>query len=153
VLKDVIFSNISIQDDGKVGFSVSATLDPSFILYSNNQTNQLVPATPPPQPYHHTITMRQFLIPIILVAAAIGLFVLYTNPTYQRAKNQAQVATYNDALDKSQELRQIETKKLLHLIPFLRRTKTACCAFSRQCRQHSSYYRHQQYCCPTRSYA
>jgi hypothetical protein len=45
VLKDVIFSNITIQGDGKVGFTVSATLDPAYILYSNNQNgDQLVPA-------------------------------------------------------------------------------------------------------------
>jgi Tfp pilus assembly protein PilN len=45
VLKDVIFSGISIEDAGKVAFSVTATLDPSFILYSNNlgTNQQLVP--------------------------------------------------------------------------------------------------------------
>jgi Tfp pilus assembly protein PilO len=57
--------------------------------------------------------MRQFLIPIILVAAAIGLFVLYTNPAYQGTKaTQASVATYNDALTKSQELRQTRDEKI-----------------------------------------
>jgi Tfp pilus assembly protein PilO len=56
--------------------------------------------------------MRQFLIPIILLIAAVGLFVAYTNPTYQSAKKtQVQVAAYNDALDKSQELRTIRDEK------------------------------------------
>ena len=51
--------------------------------------------------------MRLF-IPIILVVAAIGLFVVYTNPTYQSTKAlSTQVAAYNDALDKSQQLRSI----------------------------------------------
>ena len=36
VLKDVIFSDITIETNGGVGFSVAASLDPSFILYSNN---------------------------------------------------------------------------------------------------------------------
>lgn len=53
----------------------------------------------------------RFLFPIILVIAAIGLFVLYTNPTYQALKgSQATVAAYNDALDKSQELRALRDK-------------------------------------------
>jgi Tfp pilus assembly protein PilO len=50
--------------------------------------------------------MTRLLLPIILVAAAIGLFVLYTNPAYQTSQNlEAQAASYNDALTKSQELR------------------------------------------------
>jgi hypothetical protein len=50
----------------------------------------------------------RFFLPIILVGAAIGLFVLYTNPAYQATKAlQAQVASYDEALDKSQELRAV----------------------------------------------
>ncbi|TSC69159.1 MAG: Uncharacterized protein G01um101456_303 [Parcubacteria group bacterium Gr01-1014_56] len=57
--------------------------------------------------------MKQFLIPIVLVIAAIALFALYTNPTYQSAKSvQAEVAVYNDALDKSQELRRTRDEKI-----------------------------------------
>ncbi len=35
-LRDVIFSSISIEKDGKVGFSVSAKVDPALIYYGNN---------------------------------------------------------------------------------------------------------------------
>lgn len=50
--------------------------------------------------------MTRVLLPIILVLAAIGLFVLYTNPTYQRTQElQLQSAAFNDALNKAQELR------------------------------------------------
>jgi len=56
--------------------------------------------------------MRLF-IPIILVVAAIGLFVVYTNPAYQASKAlSAKVAAYNDALDKSKELRQVRDQLL-----------------------------------------
>ena len=52
--------------------------------------------------------MARFFLPLILVAAAIGLFVVYTNPTYQSSKTvTAQVAQYQDALDKASELRKI----------------------------------------------
>lgn len=55
--------------------------------------------------------MTRFILPLILVAASIGLFVLYINPTYQGADGikslQAQVVSYNDALDKSQELKKV----------------------------------------------
>jgi Tfp pilus assembly protein PilO len=48
----------------------------------------------------------RFILPLVLVVAAIGLFAMYTNPTYQGLKGaQAQVAAYDDALDKSQELK------------------------------------------------
>ncbi len=57
--------------------------------------------------------MRQFLVPIILFASAIALFVLWTNPTYQGTKEiRAQVSSYNDALDKSQELRVTRDEKV-----------------------------------------
>jgi Tfp pilus assembly protein PilO len=48
----------------------------------------------------------RFFVPIILAAAAIGLFMLYVNPTYQRIKGlQTEVASFDDALDKAQELK------------------------------------------------
>ncbi len=48
--------------------------------------------------------MRAFL-PIVLIIAAIGLFVVYINPTYQNDQGlETQVAAYNNALDQSQQL-------------------------------------------------
>jgi Tfp pilus assembly protein PilO len=42
---------------------------------------------------------------------AIGLFVAYTNPTYQGLKGlQTKVSAYNDALDKSQELKSLRDR-------------------------------------------
>lgn len=53
----------------------------------------------------------RLLFPTILVIAAIGLFVMYTNPAYQGLKGtQTQVAAYDDALDKSQELKALRDK-------------------------------------------
>lgn len=53
----------------------------------------------------------RFLLPLILALAAIGLFVLYTSPTYQGLKGtQAQVAAYDDALNKSKELKSLRDK-------------------------------------------
>ncbi|HEY4501948.1 MAG TPA: type 4a pilus biogenesis protein PilO [Candidatus Paceibacterota bacterium] len=53
----------------------------------------------------------RLLLPLILVIAAIGLFVLYTSPTYQGLKGlQAQVAAYDDALNKSKELKGLRDK-------------------------------------------
>lgn len=44
VLKDVIVSGISVSENGKVNFSVNATVDPSLILYSRNlQQSQAQP--------------------------------------------------------------------------------------------------------------
>ncbi len=55
----------------------------------------------------------RLLVPIILIIAAIGLFVVYTNPTYQASKALAtKAASYDNALTKSQELR-TERDKLL----------------------------------------
>ncbi|HEV8666220.1 MAG TPA: type 4a pilus biogenesis protein PilO [Candidatus Paceibacterota bacterium] len=55
----------------------------------------------------------RLLFPIILVAAAIGLFVVYTNPTYQATKAlSTQAAAYDDALTKSQELRSVRDQLL-----------------------------------------
>lgn len=55
--------------------------------------------------------MMRLLVPVILAALAIGLFVLYTNPTYQNVKVlSAQAGSYDDALNKSQELRGVRDK-------------------------------------------
>ena len=52
-------------------------------------------------------------MPIVLVIAAIGLFVVYTNPTYQATKAlQSQASAYDDALTKSQQLRSIRDQLL-----------------------------------------
>ena len=57
--------------------------------------------------------MTRLLVPILLVGAALGLFVMYTNPVYMGTKDiQVQVATYDDALNKSQELRTIRDQKV-----------------------------------------
>jgi len=58
--------------------------------------------------YNKYIHMTRLIIPLILIAAAIGLFVIYINPTYQSIKDlSTQVASYQDALDKSLELRTV----------------------------------------------
>src|SRR3989344_5038066 len=50
--------------------------------------------------------MTRFILPILLAASAIGLFMVYTDPAYQGVKDlQKQVAAYDEALDKSQELK------------------------------------------------
>jgi hypothetical protein len=40
VLRDVVFSGITVGENGKVSFTVNATVDPSLILYRNNLTQQ-----------------------------------------------------------------------------------------------------------------
>jgi Tfp pilus assembly protein PilO len=56
--------------------------------------------------------MRLFL-PILLVGSAIGLFVLYTNPVYQDIKAlTGEVAAYDEALNRSQELRAVRDELL-----------------------------------------
>ncbi len=53
----------------------------------------------------------RLLFPVILVIAAIGLFVAFTNPTYQGLKGtQTKVGAYDDALNKSQELKSLRDK-------------------------------------------
>lgn len=53
----------------------------------------------------------RFLLPLILAVVAVTLFVVYTNPTYQGLKGtQLQVAAYDDALNKSQELKGLRDK-------------------------------------------
>lgn len=55
----------------------------------------------------------RFILPIIIAAAAIGLFVLYTNPQYQQVKElSAQAAQYDDALSKAQQLRSLRDQLL-----------------------------------------
>jgi hypothetical protein len=69
--------------------------------------------------------MRSFLFPIILAILAIGLFAMYTNPTYQRAKGVlASVNSYNDALSKSKELRKIRDEKIAAFNTFSPDNKT-----------------------------
>ncbi len=41
VLKDVIVSGVSVNETGKVSFSINATIDQSLIVYSNNLTQQM----------------------------------------------------------------------------------------------------------------
>ncbi len=47
LLKDIIFSNISIQEGGKVAFSLSAKVDTALILYSNSYANAQAPTIVP----------------------------------------------------------------------------------------------------------
>lgn len=48
----------------------------------------------------------RFILPIILIAASIGLFVVYIDPQYQQVKALSmQAAEYDDALSKAKELR------------------------------------------------
>lgn len=55
--------------------------------------------------------MTRLALPSILIAAALGLFVMYTNPSYQASKAvAAEVSAYNDALTKSQELKAVRDK-------------------------------------------
>ena len=55
----------------------------------------------------------RFFIPTILVAAAVALFVVYTNPKYQSTKAlAAQNASYDEALTKSAELHKIRDELL-----------------------------------------
>lgn len=57
--------------------------------------------------------MTRIILPAILIIAAIGLFVMYTNPAYQGVQAlEVQSAAYNDALNKAQELRTQRDKLL-----------------------------------------
>lgn len=50
--------------------------------------------------------MTRFFLPLILIIASIGLFVLYISPTYQGMKGlQVKQDNLNGALDKAKELR------------------------------------------------
>lgn len=47
-LKDIVFSNIKVETDGKITFSVKATIDPSLINYARNLTvTPVVPVQAP----------------------------------------------------------------------------------------------------------
>lgn len=55
--------------------------------------------------------MTRTIIPIVLVAVAIAVFVWYTNPTYQEIQRvRAEVAGYDEALTKSKELQEIRNR-------------------------------------------
>ncbi|MCX6820043.1 MAG: hypothetical protein NT019_02025 [Candidatus Adlerbacteria bacterium] len=57
--------------------------------------------------------MKRIILPVFLFAAALGLFVLYTNPAYQTIKNlSVQNASYDDALTKSAELHSLRDRLL-----------------------------------------
>lgn len=57
--------------------------------------------------------MRRLILPLLLFGAAVGLFVVYIDPTYQESKALAmQVASYDEALSKSQELRKLRDSLL-----------------------------------------
>lgn len=52
--------------------------------------------------------MTRLLIPFVFIAAAIGLFMTYTSPTYQSVKGlQIQANAFDDALSKAQELAKV----------------------------------------------
>lgn len=49
--------------------------------------------------------MRSFIIPVLLIVGALGIFFGYINPTYQEIKTlRAESAQFDDALDRSREL-------------------------------------------------
>lgn len=53
----------------------------------------------------------RLLLPLVLTGAAIGLFIMYTKPTYEGLKGDiATVGAYDDALNKSKELKAIKDK-------------------------------------------
>ena len=61
--------------------------------------------------------MIRFLLPIILAVAGIGLFMMYTNPTYQSIKTlSVKKASYDEALDKSKDLKESRDKLLSRLV-------------------------------------
>jgi hypothetical protein len=43
VLKDVVFSNITVGTTGRVNFSIAATVDSKYLLYSRNLQSQTTP--------------------------------------------------------------------------------------------------------------
>jgi hypothetical protein len=48
VLKDIIFSDIEVQTDGKISFHVTAKVDPTLLLYSKNVgSTPILPAEVP----------------------------------------------------------------------------------------------------------
>lgn len=63
--------------------------------------------------------MTRIILPIILLAAALGLFIMYTNPNFQGIKAlAAEQAAYDQALDKAQELRGVRDQLLARRTSF-----------------------------------
>lgn len=63
--------------------------------------------------------MTRIIIPIILLAAALGLFGMYTNPSFQGIKRlSAEQAAYDGALDKAQQLRAVRDQLLARRASF-----------------------------------
>ncbi|MDE2071274.1 MAG: hypothetical protein KGI70_00885 [Patescibacteria group bacterium] len=57
--------------------------------------------------------MSKFILPIMLVAAGVGLFILWTSPQYATAQGiKNQTAAYDDALAKSAELKGLRDQLL-----------------------------------------
>ena len=57
--------------------------------------------------------MTRFFVPLVLLAAAVGLFAFYTNPAYQAIKALGvENASYDDALAKSSELHSVRDQLL-----------------------------------------
>lgn len=63
--------------------------------------------------------MTRIILPIILLAAALGLFVMYTNPNFQGIKQlSAQQTAYDEALNKAQQLRAVRDQLLARRASF-----------------------------------
>jgi Tfp pilus assembly protein PilO len=57
--------------------------------------------------------MTRILVPVLLLGAALGLFVFYTNSAFQDIKTlSAERASYDEALTKAQQLRELRDKLL-----------------------------------------
>lgn len=55
----------------------------------------------------------RYLVPLILVVASIGLFIMYTDPAFVTAKEMSsQLSQYNDALSQSTQVRQVRDQLL-----------------------------------------
>lgn len=63
--------------------------------------------------------MTRIILPIILLAAALGLFVMYTNPSFQGIKQLSeQQGAYDQALNKAQQLRAVRDQLLARRASF-----------------------------------
>lgn len=57
--------------------------------------------------------MTRFIVPIVIIIAALGLFFSYVNPRYQEIKGlQAQVAAYDNALNNAKQLEETKAQLL-----------------------------------------
>ncbi len=55
--------------------------------------------------------MTRLLIPIVLIGAAVGIFALYTHPTYQQIRTiGVEVGAYDEALTKSREVQEVRNR-------------------------------------------